>query len=71
MTLYCVCIFFAESIISENDKLVSLYKELVEINLSLTTYVQESKKRLSELRLDLARNAKGSHRVVELLSDKC
>lgn len=71
MTFYCVCIFFAESIISENDKLVSLYKELVEINLSLTTYVQESKKRLSELRLDLARNAKGSHRVVELLSDKC
>lgn len=57
--------------ISSNSHDVSiLHKELLEINLSITAYVEESKKRLAGLRLNLAHDAKDSYRVVEILSDK-
>lgn len=55
---------------ANNRNLSLLHKELLEINLSVKTYVQESKKRLQGLRLDLAHEARSSHQVVELLTEK-
>lgn len=62
---------FAENISSNNYNIASLHKELLEVNLSITAYIEESKKRLAGLRLDLARDAKSSQKVVEILSEKC
>lgn len=57
--------------ISSNSQAVTLlHKELLEINLSIITYIEESKQRLARLRMSLAHDAKSSHRVVEILSDK-
>lgn len=57
--------------ISANSQSVTLlHKELLEINLSITAYIEESKKRLAGLRLELAHDAKSSQRVVEILCDK-
>lgn len=57
--------------ISTNSQNISkAHKELLEINWSITAYVEESKKRLAGLRLELALDAKSSQRVVEILSDK-
>lgn len=65
-----MCVF-AENISSKTQSVTLLHKELLEINLSITVYIQESKKRLARLRLDLAHDAKNSQKVVEILSDKC
>lgn len=63
--------YFSEDLSANNRNLSLLHKELLEINLSVKTYVQESKKRLQGLRLDLAHEARSSHQVVELLTEKC
>lgn len=65
-----VC-FIAENISANSQSVTLLHKELLEINLSITAYIEESKKRLAGLRLDLAHDAKSSQRVVEILCDKC
>lgn len=59
-----------KNISSKTQSVTFLHKELLEINLSITAYIQESKKRLARLRLDLAHDAKNSQKVVEILSDK-
>ncbi|CAK1542538.1 unnamed protein product [Leptosia nina] len=46
----------------------SLHKELLEINISVKAYIEESKKRLSHLRLQAANNAKSAQEVAEVLS---
>lgn len=66
-----LCLLIAENISSNSQSVTLLHKELLEINLSITAYIEESKKRLAGLRLDLANEAKSSQRVVEILSDKC
>lgn len=63
--------FISENIFSNNQNLALLHKELLEINLSITAYIEESKRRLGGLRLDLANEAKDSYSVVEILSNKC
>lgn len=52
------------------EKVNALQREIVEINLSISAYVEESRKNLEELHLDQAKNATSSHQVVQLLSDK-
>ncbi|CAG4976398.1 unnamed protein product [Colias eurytheme] len=57
--------------ISANNKNVSeLHKELLEVNLSISAYVEESKRRLAALRFDLVNSANSSQKVVEILSKK-
>lgn len=51
--------------------MTGLHKELLEINFTIAAYIEESKKRLREVRLDLAQQAKSSQEVVEILSQKC
>lgn len=48
----------------------ALVKELLEVNLSLTAYIEESKARLEELRLNLGHAAKSSQEVVEIFTEK-
>lgn len=48
-----------------------LQKELLELNLSIKTYIEESEVRLKDLRLKLANQAKNSNKVVDILSKKC
>ncbi|CAK1589024.1 unnamed protein product [Parnassius mnemosyne] len=58
--------------IAVNTQNVSaLHKELLEINLSIRSYVEESKTRLKDIRLELANQAKSANEVVEILSGKC
>lgn len=59
-----------EEIFCNNKKVTSLHKELLEINFTLTAYIEESQKRLKGLRLDLANEAKSTQKVVEILSDQ-
>ncbi|CAH2055712.1 unnamed protein product, partial [Iphiclides podalirius] len=55
--------------ISQNNKNVSdLHKELLELNLSIKTYIEESKIRMKDIRLELASKAKSSTKVVDILS---
>lgn len=55
--------------IAENTKNLSAHqKELLELNLSITTYIEESKIRLKALRLELANQANSSIKVAEILS---
>lgn len=54
-----------------SQNITTLHKELLELNLSISAYVEESKKRLAGLRLEAAHDAKSSHQVVEILSEKC
>ena len=65
------CIFLSENIHLNTKNITTLHKELLEINLSITAYIEESKSRLKALRLELAHQATSSQRVVEILSDKC
>lgn len=62
---------FSENIIAKSQNVTSLHKELLEINLSFTAFIEESKRRLGSLRLELANKANSSQRVVEILSEKC
>lgn len=64
-------IFIAENIFANTKNITEQHKELLEINLSFTAYIEESKRRLQTLRLDLAQQAKSSHRVVEVFNEKC
>lgn len=59
-----------ENIFTNNKNVRSLHKELLEVNLSISAYITESKRRLKNLRLELAYEAKSSQRVVEILSEK-
>lgn len=59
-----------ESIFTNNKNVRSLHKELLEVNLSISAFITESKRRLKNLRLELAYEAKSSQRVVEILSEK-
>lgn len=62
--------FISENIFTNSQNVTSLHKELLEINLSVTAFIEESKKRLDGLRLNLAHEAKSSQKVVEILSEK-
>lgn len=64
-------IFISENIFANSQNITALHKDLLEINLSITAYIEESKKRLEGLRLELARQATSSHKVVDILSQKC
>lgn len=63
--------YVLEKILENNQNVTQLHKELVEINLSITAYVQESKTRLETQRLYLAQQAKSSQEVVDILSKHC
>lgn len=47
-----------------------LHKKLLETNISIVAYIEESKQRLERLRVELARTATSAHKVVEILSEK-
>lgn len=64
-------LLFSENIFANSQNVTKLHKELLEINLSITAYIQESRNRLEELRFDLAHQATSSQRVVDILSDTC
>lgn len=59
------------NIFQNSRNVTALHEELLEINLSLTAYIGESETRLKALRLSLANSADSSHKVVDILSDKC
>lgn len=76
ISIVFVCKFTAiisipENLFEKSQNVTLLHKELLEVNLSITAYIEESKKRLEALRLGLAREAKSSQKVVEILSEKC
>ncbi|CAH2087862.1 unnamed protein product [Euphydryas editha] len=52
-----------KNIFANTQNVTALHKELLEINLSITAYIEESKNRLEGLRLDLVRQATSSHKV--------
>lgn len=63
---------FSEDLLGNNRKVTLLHKELLEINLTITAYIEEIKKRLKGLRLELANEQNlSTQKVVEILSDKC
>lgn len=59
-----------KKIVENHQTVTQLHKELVEIDLSFTAYIEESKNRIQNHRLNLARQAKSSQEVVEILSEK-
>lgn len=75
LTYFIVCVYFQISgdILSYNKKITSLHNELLEVNLTVKAYIEESQDRLRSFRLALANKAatKSTQQVVEILSAIC
>lgn len=66
--LFFVNIYFAEDIFTNTEKITVSHKALLETNLTVIAYIEESKRRLEELRLKRAREASSLKEVVKILS---
>lgn len=59
---------FLDHINATYKNIFQKHKELLEINVSIVAYIEESKKRISSLRLKLADDANSAHKVADILS---
>lgn len=61
---------FLDHINATNKNISQQHKELLELNSSIVAYIEESKIRISSLRLKLADEAHCSYKVADILSKK-